>query len=73
MILDKIRNLIHDLVCYEKNNSTIRTSDDRSISQVLPRGVICLESVQLDIILAPLSVDAREEAMVAVVAVKARI
>ena len=73
MILDKIRNLIHDLVCYEKNNSTIRTSDDLSISQVRPRGVICLEYVELNIIFAPVSVDAREEAMVAVVAVKARI
>ena len=71
MILDKIRIL--NLVCYEKNYPTICAADDLSIFQVSPRGVVCIESVQLYIILAPLSVDASEEVMVSVVVLKARI
>ena len=71
MILDKIR--IRNLVCYEKNYRTICASDDLSIFQVSPRGGVCIESVQLNIILAPLSVDARENATILEILVKARI
>ena len=71
MILDEIRFL--DLVCYEKDYPTICAADDLSIFQVSPRGVVCIESVQLYIILAPLSVDAREKATILEMLVKARI
>ena len=71
MILDKIR--IFTLVCYEKNYPTICAADDLFIFQLSPRGVVCNESVQLNIILAPLSVDARENATILEILVKARI
>ena len=61
---------IRDIFRNEKNNPAVGTPERFPILQFGTRRVVCFETVELDVIVAPLAVNACEETMFTVAIMK---